>query len=352
MRRAFPRASIAVEVRDHETPPRHEALSRNSAGRRPASGRRPGAGLSTARLGVAAVSLAGQAVRQPASDPGGVRRPADRLPAPALRSHGNESSRCAFLPQRRRHRRGGRCVRLPGRLRHGRQSTLGPDRRPHRRRADVPVLPPRLGRPQRPVRRGPADHHRQGQGEVLPCPSGGDRQPPCAQPPGSRAPHSLPGLDEAGRRRALHRQRRRASRARRRSRRSARHARRRGHRPSGSAFDRPLFGPPAGPGPGRVAAVPRRNLHRLEGRRRLPSDRASAARLLARLCRRPYQNIPVFEHRCYSATPGRYLFRLGLDASRLAAGSHRLEVRVTDIRRNSSVSSWPLRIARADAPAR
>ena len=40
-----------------------------------------------------------------------------------------------------------------------------------------------------------------------------------------------------------------------------------------------------------------------------------------------YQNIPVFEHRCYSATPGRYLFRLGLDASRLAAGSHRLEVR-------------------------
>ena len=65
-----------------------------------------------------------------------------------------------------------------------------------------------------------------------------------------------------------------------------------------------------------------------------------------------YQNIPVFEHRCYSATPGRYLFRLGLDASRLAAGSHRLEVRVTDIRRSSSVSSWPLRIARAGAPAR
>ena len=63
-----------------------------------------------------------------------------------------------------------------------------------------------------------------------------------------------------------------------------------------------------------------------------------------------YQNIPVFEHRCYSATPGRYLFRLGLDASRLAAGSYRLEVRVTDIRRNSSVSSWPLRIARAAAP--
>jgi len=57
-----------------------------------------------------------------------------------------------------------------------------------------------------------------------------------------------------------------------------------------------------------------------------------------------YQNIPVFERRLFSATPGRYLFRLGLDASRLAAGAYRLEVRVTDIRRNSSVSRWPLQI--------
>jgi hypothetical protein len=57
-----------------------------------------------------------------------------------------------------------------------------------------------------------------------------------------------------------------------------------------------------------------------------------------------YQNIPVFERRLFSATPGRYLFRLGLDASRLAAGAYRLEVRVTDIRQNSSVSHWPLQI--------
>jgi hypothetical protein len=54
----------------------------------------------------------------------------------------------------------------------------------------------------------------------------------------------------------------------------------------------------------------------------------------------------VFEHRLYSATPGRYLFRLGLEASRLAAGSYRIQVRVADIRRKASVASWPLRIGR------
>jgi Peptidase family M23 len=59
-----------------------------------------------------------------------------------------------------------------------------------------------------------------------------------------------------------------------------------------------------------------------------------------------YQNCPVFEHRLYSATPGRYLFRLGLEASRLAAGSYRIQVRVADIRRKASVASWPLRIGR------
>jgi len=57
-----------------------------------------------------------------------------------------------------------------------------------------------------------------------------------------------------------------------------------------------------------------------------------------------YQNIPVFEHRLFSATPGRYLFRLGLDATHLA-GAYRLQVRVSDIRENSSVSSWPLQVA-------
>lgn len=61
-----------------------------------------------------------------------------------------------------------------------------------------------------------------------------------------------------------------------------------------------------------------------------------------------YQNCPVFERRLFSATPGLYLFRLGLDASRQTAGSYRLEVRVTDIRRNSSTASWKLQIDHSD----
>jgi hypothetical protein len=57
-----------------------------------------------------------------------------------------------------------------------------------------------------------------------------------------------------------------------------------------------------------------------------------------------YQNCPVFERKLFSATPGRYLFRLKLDAGRLAAGTYRLQVRVTDIRRNSSSAAWPIHI--------
>jgi hypothetical protein len=62
-----------------------------------------------------------------------------------------------------------------------------------------------------------------------------------------------------------------------------------------------------------------------------------------------YQNCPVFEHRLFSATPGSYLFRLGLDWGRLARGSYRLQVRVADIRGNSSTASWPFQIAGAAA---
>jgi hypothetical protein len=61
-----------------------------------------------------------------------------------------------------------------------------------------------------------------------------------------------------------------------------------------------------------------------------------------------YQNCPVFERRLFSATPGQYLFRIGLDASRQTAGSYRLEVRVTDIRQNSSTGSWKLLIDHSD----
>ena len=58
-----------------------------------------------------------------------------------------------------------------------------------------------------------------------------------------------------------------------------------------------------------------------------------------------YQNNPVFDHRLFSATPGRYLFRIGLDATRLHKGTYRLQVRITDIRHNASTTSWPLQIA-------
>jgi murein DD-endopeptidase MepM/ murein hydrolase activator NlpD len=63
-----------------------------------------------------------------------------------------------------------------------------------------------------------------------------------------------------------------------------------------------------------------------------------------------YQNLPVFEHRCFMATPGRYLFNVSLDASRLSPGAYRIQVRVADIRQNSSVSSWPLQIGKAAVP--
>lgn len=56
-----------------------------------------------------------------------------------------------------------------------------------------------------------------------------------------------------------------------------------------------------------------------------------------------YQNSPVFEHKLYEGTPGRYLFRLGVDLHRLLPGRSRLEVRVADIRGNSATASWPLR---------
>jgi hypothetical protein len=61
-----------------------------------------------------------------------------------------------------------------------------------------------------------------------------------------------------------------------------------------------------------------------------------------------YQNLPVFERRLFSATPGRYLFRLGFDVSRLTFTTYRLQVRVTDIRHHSSTATWPLRLG---APA-
>ncbi len=57
-----------------------------------------------------------------------------------------------------------------------------------------------------------------------------------------------------------------------------------------------------------------------------------------------YQNAPVFDRRLYQGVAGRYLFLTGLDPSRLAPGDYEVEARVTDIRGNSSTSTWPLAI--------
>ena len=51
-----------------------------------------------------------------------------------------------------------------------------------------------------------------------------------------------------------------------------------------------------------------------------------------------HQNIPD------RRIPGRYLFRTGLDPSRMAPGSYQLEARVADIRGNSSTTTWLLEI--------
>jgi len=58
-----------------------------------------------------------------------------------------------------------------------------------------------------------------------------------------------------------------------------------------------------------------------------------------------YQNSPVFEHRLFSGTPGRYLFRIHVHPSRLQLDRlYELTVRVADVRGNRSTTSWPLEV--------
>lgn len=55
-----------------------------------------------------------------------------------------------------------------------------------------------------------------------------------------------------------------------------------------------------------------------------------------------FQNSPVFARRLCQGVAGLYLFRVGLDTSRLRAGTYEIEARVSDIRGNSSRTTWPL----------
>jgi hypothetical protein len=56
-----------------------------------------------------------------------------------------------------------------------------------------------------------------------------------------------------------------------------------------------------------------------------------------------YQNSPVFDHRLFLGTPGRYLIRLHFRSVR--PGLYRVDVRVADVCENQSIASWPLHIA-------
>lgn len=57
-----------------------------------------------------------------------------------------------------------------------------------------------------------------------------------------------------------------------------------------------------------------------------------------------YQNAPVFDRHLNVGVPGRYLFEIPLEPSRLSPGAYKLEARVTDIRGNSSTTTWPIQI--------
>jgi hypothetical protein len=59
-----------------------------------------------------------------------------------------------------------------------------------------------------------------------------------------------------------------------------------------------------------------------------------------------FQNSPVFARRLYKGISGLYLFRVGLDTSRLRPGVYTLEARVADVRGNHSSTSWPLEVPR------
>ena len=60
-----------------------------------------------------------------------------------------------------------------------------------------------------------------------------------------------------------------------------------------------------------------------------------------------YQNFPVFERRLCKGVAGLYLFRVELDPRLLQPGTYELEARVTDIRGNSSRTTWQLQIGGA-----
>jgi hypothetical protein len=57
-----------------------------------------------------------------------------------------------------------------------------------------------------------------------------------------------------------------------------------------------------------------------------------------------YQNSPVFDHKLYLGTAGRYLFRVHLHPSRLSHGTYHLAVRVSDLCQQRSTATWTLQI--------
>jgi hypothetical protein len=58
-----------------------------------------------------------------------------------------------------------------------------------------------------------------------------------------------------------------------------------------------------------------------------------------------YQNFPIFNHRLWRGTAGRYLFRVALQLSSLTPGTYELEARVADVRGNTSTTTWPIEVS-------
>jgi hypothetical protein len=57
-----------------------------------------------------------------------------------------------------------------------------------------------------------------------------------------------------------------------------------------------------------------------------------------------YQNSPVFDHKLYLGTPGRYLFLIHLHPKSLKHGLYHVSVRVSDVCQQHSTGSWPLQV--------
>ena len=184
---------------------------------------------------------------------------------------------------------------------------------------------------------------------VRPSPSRRDRRrrhPQSARPGSSRA---LPRLDETGRHRPLRQRRPAAEPARWPFDRTRGRAGGLRCRAADHSRARPVGRSSASSRPGRMAAVPWKEVQtRWKSRRRLPEDRASTAVLLAGLRRRHLPELSRLRpnHLAISAWPAATSSASTSIRAVCSPGLHRIAVRVADVRGNRSTTWWPLQIVR------